>query len=120
MALSTTLPPVVHAHVVNGIRLKDPCSIKVSIQCFNIRSFVVPIKQCRTLDLNILIPDNPLEPIPVMLLYIDNINVGIDIAEQLRNRLPKELRKRQSEVIRAFAGDLDAEAREVFIADLRS
>ena len=120
MALSATLPPAVHAHVVNGIRLKEPCSIKASIQRFNIRSFVVPIKQRQTLDLNILIPDNPLEPIPVTLLYVDNINMGIDIVEQLRNRFPEGLRKHRSEVIRVFTGDLDAEAREVFIEDLRS
>ena len=120
MALSATLPPIVHHQIIKSIRLKNPISIRTSVARTNIRYIMAFIKQPNRGNLNRLIPNDLNEEIPVTLVYVDNVNLEIEITEQLRNRLSANRQNQRSLLIRMYSASLNQQAREVFIDDLRA
>jgi superfamily II DNA helicase RecQ len=109
------------SYLTETAKLRNPIRIQQSIARPNLTFSVHEIRSGFD-DLNFMIPDSAFLPhqIPLGMVFIDNINHGMDLVTHFRSQLPNRLRPRGSVLIRIFNGELDAVTRKTYLADFRS
>src|SRR5271154_1871321 len=121
MALSATMTASSVSHLTTVAKLRDPIRIQQSIARPNLTISAHEIRSGFD-QLNFMIPDSAFLPhqIPLGMVFIDNINDGMDLVTHFQSQLPNRLRPRGRELIRIFNGELDALTRKTYLADFRN
>ena len=123
MALSATMTTSSENFITESANLRNPFHIRRSIARPNITITTHEIRSDSDFDqLNFMIPNTAFLPHQILLamIFIDNINEGMEVITHLRNRLAARLRFRGSELIRIYNGDLDSLTRKTYLDDFRN
>jgi hypothetical protein len=121
MGLSATLTSSSVGFITKTANLRNPNLIQRSIARPNITITVHKI--CSGFDqLDFMVPKTAFLPhkIPLAMVFIDNINDGMEVVNHLQNCLHPRLRHRASKLIRIYNGDLDSLTRKTYLDDFRN
>ena len=123
VALSATFSRQMKRKIIESMNLKEPFQISRTIRRRNVFKMVCPIEKPGFEELDILIPQDlsHIDEIPTTLIFLDNIDRGIDLAHYLRDRLPAHLQKdnKAMEVIRVYNSSISDKAREQYQREMK-